>query len=94
MSVMAQMQEENGHLRARLGSGEPGLNILLGGTLQNDQVTTTFSGAGAMSSTYRTALVNKDVRLASIASGGSSGGGGFDPGNGGDGGGPFPVDPP
>jgi hypothetical protein len=93
MSVMAQMQEENGHLRARLGSGEPGLNILLGGTLQNDQVTTTFSGAGAMSSTYRTALVNKDVRLASIASGGSSGGR-PDLGNGGDGGGPFPVDPP
>lgn len=94
-NILAHMAEDNGNLRARLGSGEKGLNILLGGTLQDDQVTTTFSGAGVMSATYRTALVNKDVRLAAAAAGGSGGGGSFNPGYGG--GDPtqpgIPVDP-
>jgi len=82
MSLWRAMQQENGDLRYRTGSGDPRLSVLLGTTLLGEGVTTSFGGAGGLSGTSRIATVKKDVRLAAIASGTSSAGGDSDAGGG------------
>lgn len=69
MKILPTLQEENSGLRARLGQGRPQLNILLGGSLQDEGVTATFSGASAISSTTRLLKAHKDTRLAAVSSG-------------------------
>jgi hypothetical protein len=95
MNLRDLMLDENTGMRFRTGSGKPGLNVVLGGTVQNEGVTDTFTtGGGAFTSTAKLARGHKDVRLAQVASGQSSGGGGPDPvgvGGGGDTGGRNPV---
>lgn len=69
------LRNENGGLRGLAGSGEPGLHTLLGGTgeeLDAGSLTIT-GGAGQSSGTAKLALAHRDVRLASVASGGSGG---------------------
>lgn len=87
MNLREMMLEENTGMRFRTGSGKPGLNVVLGGTVQGEGVTDTFAaGGGAFSATAKLARGHKDVRLAQVASGqsgygnGSSWGGGSDPG--------------
>lgn len=65
------IRAENAELRGLLGSGEPGLFTLLGGSsaeLEGDHLRMT-GGAGQVSGTSRVARAHKDVRLAAVASG-------------------------
>jgi hypothetical protein len=97
MKLRDMMLEENTGMRFRTGSGKPGLNVVLGGTVQGEGVTDTFStGGGAFGATAKLARGHKDVRLAQIASGQSGGGstwGGGDDGGGGTGVPGIPQDP-
>jgi hypothetical protein len=94
MNLRELMLNENTGMRFRTGSGKPGLNVLLGGSVKDEGVTDTFStGGGAFTSTAKLARGHKDVRLAQVASG-QSGGGSTTPvgiGGGGNGGGSNPV---
>lgn len=71
MKILPTLQEENSGMRFRTGQGKPGLNILLGGTLQDDGLSSTFGGAGSIGATARLAGVYKDTRLRQVASGSS-----------------------
>lgn len=82
MSLWRGLQVDNGDLRYRLGSGDPRLQVLLGGSLKGEGVSDTFGGAGAISGTSRIARAYKDTRLRQVASGGYRPGG--RPGTGGD----------
>lgn len=89
MNLRAMMLEENTGMRFRTGSGKPGLNVVLGGSVQDEGVTDTFStGGGAFTTTAKLARGHKDTRLAQVASGQSGApSGGSSPGGGGVGGG-------
>lgn len=70
-AVAKGIRTENGELRGLLGSGEPGLFTLLGGSseeLEGDRLRMT-GGPGQVSGTSRVARAHKDVRLAAVASG-------------------------
>lgn len=74
MKISDMLMEENTGSRPRLGSGKPGLNVLLGGTVvAGEEEIGTFSGAGAVSNTYRLAQAYKDVRMAAVAAPATSG---------------------
>lgn len=67
------LRTENGSLRGRTGSGEPGLWVLLGGTgdeLDSGGLTLT-GGSGAVGATAKLARAKNDVRLAAVAGGAS-----------------------
>lgn len=85
------MQEEYSGLRQRTGSGKPGLNVLLGGTVTDEGTSDTFGGAGAIGATARLATAYKDTRVKQVASGSSSSG---PIGGGGGGGGNYRPRPP
>jgi len=70
MMILPTLQEQNSGLRARLGSGKDGLNILLGGSVQEELTSNTFGGAGAIGPTAALAVAYKDVRMKQVASGG------------------------
>ena len=90
------MMLENGNMRALLGSGEPGLNAVLGGTVKEEGADSLrmTGGAGQVSATSRIARSYNDVRLAAVAAGNpvppAGGGGGGVPGRPGQGGNPGP----
>lgn len=84
MGMIADLTGGNGSLRGLLGSGQPGLSTLLGGTSpEGDSSEYTMTGGpGQVSSTTRIAKAYRDTRLAAVASGatvpatGGGGGGG------------------
>lgn len=85
-AVIHGLRQENGALRGLTGQGEPGLWTLLGGVgAEEDAGTLRLSGgSGQVSATSRLARVNRDVRIAGVASGDVRTGGGF---------GSEPIDP-
>lgn len=78
-AVIHGLRQENGALRGLTGQGEPGLWTLLGGVgAEEDASTLRLSGgSGQVSATSRLARVNRDVRIAGVAAGDTSSGGGF-----------------
>lgn len=75
-SLYVSLRNENGALRGRIGSGEPGMWTLLGGTgeeLDSGSLTLT-GGAGQVGSTAKLARAHKDMRLAAVAAGYAGGG--------------------
>lgn len=69
MKILPTLQEENSGVRFRTGQGKPGLNILLGGTLQEEDVGDTFGGGGSIGATARLASAYRDTRKAAVAAG-------------------------
>lgn len=84
MRMANDLRAGNGELRGLIGSGEPGLYTLLGGTAteQDAQSLRFLGGSGQVSATSRLAIAHRDVRLASVASGTAvpSGGAAGEPG--------------